>query len=251
MSSNLTLHATVSDFNDIEELFNNDPWSRKKDEKEKTEFDLLVLSCALFRIRTTNAITDENRYLHNMSLVDSALAKHVTEEDYALASLVKEHFSQKLLMLQLKSVRLTPFREDMNKFLHNNYHDPSGLFVYPKNFVPLAYKLPYLYDYDMKIREVFDTDYKSIVGPETIKGDKTLTHVKTIKSVVRKDSGKIEYWFIDDNANKVMVSLEKTNPLLSVFDSLVKKPIILKGKFEARRKDTLQFYNMPNWEVVI
>lgn len=246
------LHATAQnlEFDDFLEL--NDPWSRKKNENEKTEFDLLVLSCALFRIRTTtNAITDENRYLHNMSLTDSALHKHITEEDYVLSSLVKEHFSQKLLMLQLKSVRLTPFRDDMNKFLHNNYHDPAGVFVYPKNFIPMVYKLPYLYDYDMKIREVFDTDYKSIVGPEIVKGDKTLTYVKTIKSVVRRDSGKIEYWFVDDSANKVMVSLEKTNPLLSVFDSLVKKPITLKGKFEARRKDTLQFYNMPIWEVVI
>lgn len=248
--SNNIMHATVQnvDFDDF--LNANDPWVKKKDAKVKTELDLLVLSSTLYRLRNTTT-KEGNFHIHSMSLVDSQLSNHVAQEDYVLADTIKEHFSQKLLMMQLKSQKLTNFREDMNRFLHNNYHDPAGLFVYPENFVPMAYKLPYLYDYDMKIREVFDTDYRDISGPEVIKGDKTLTHVKTIKSVVRKDSGKVEYWFNDDRENKVMVSLEKHNPLLSLFDAIVKNPVTLKGKFEMRRKDTLQFYNMPTWEVVI
>jgi len=243
------IQATVNNF-DMDDLFTSDPWSRKKDQKVKTEFDLLVLSSALYRLRTTAPKDQSNYHIHTMSLTDSQLSSHVIEADYVLADTIKEHFGQKLLMLQLKAARLTSFREDLNSFLHNNWHDPAGVFVYPDNFVNMVYKLPYLYDYDMKMREVFDTDYQDIVGPQNVKGQKTLTHIKTIKPV-RKHSNSIEYWFSDDRDNRVMIPVEKHNPLMSVFDSLIKNPIDVKGKFEMRMKDTLQYYSMPLWEVVI
>ncbi len=249
-STNVVLVNSWDD--DFFNLNETSPWSReKKDDKVKTELDLLVLSSALYRLRTTTPKNEGTYHIHGMSLEDPTLSNKVLPEDYILADNIKEHFGQKLMMLKLKSVPLTKFREDLNSFLHGNWHtDPAGVFIYPKNFVGMVYKLPYLYEYDMSIRDVFESEYQEIVGPQTVKGEKKLELIKVI-TPVRKNFNNVEYWFSDDKNNRVMVSVEKNNPLMSVFDSLVKNPINIKGKFEMRRKDSTQFYNTPTWEVVL
>jgi hypothetical protein len=245
-----TLQATVNNF-DMDELFPADPWTRKKNEQVKTEFDLLVLSAALYRLRKVASKDTSMNHIHTMSLTDTQLPKYVTPEDYDFAETIKEHFGQKLFVLKLKNTNLTNFREDLNSFLHSNWHtDTSGVFIYPERFLGLAYKLPYLYDYDMQMKEVFDSDYCDIKGPNALRDEKSLTHIKTIVQN-RKHNNNTEYWFSDEKNNRVMILVEKHNPLKSVFDYLVQEPIKVKGKFEMRMKDSQHYYSTPVWEVVI
>lgn len=245
------LTSTPATKQSIFEDFFNDPYHKKKDEKVKTELDLLVLSATLYRIRTLAGKNQDNHHIHTMSLTEDRLTGYVTDVDYQFAEEIKQHFGQKLMLLKLKNSRLTHFREDLNTFLHSNWHtDPAGVFVYPEPFVNLAYKLPYLYEYDLEMQEVFDSDYQDIVGPHALRGEKVLTHIKTIVQN-RKHNHNTEYWFTDDKDNRVMIMVEKHNPLKNVFDHLVKEPITVKGKFEMRMKDSQQYYCTPIWEVVI
>jgi hypothetical protein len=235
-----TLQATVNNF-DMDELFSADPWTRKKNEQVKIEFDLLVLSAALYRLRKVASKDTSMNHIHTMSLTDTQLPKYVTPEDYDFAETIKEHFGQKLFVLKLKNTNLTNFREDLNSFLHSSWHtDTSGVFIYPERFLGLAYKLPYLYEYDMQMKEVFDSDYCDIKGPNALRDEKSLTH-----------NNNTEYWFSDEKNNRVMIVVEKHNPLKSVFDYLVQEPVKVKGKFEMRMKDSQQYYSTPVWEVVI
>lgn len=231
--------------------FFSEAYNKKRDTKVKTELDLLVLSATLYRLRTLATKNSDNHFIHTMSLTEDRLTGYVTEVDYQFAEEIKQHFGQKLMLLKLKNARLTNFREDLNSFLHSNWHtDPAGVFVYPESFVNLAYKLPYLYQYDLEMQEVFDTDYQEIVGPHALRDTKVLTHIKTIVQN-RKHNHNTEYWFSDEKDNRVMIMVEKHNPLKSVFDHLVKEPVTVKGKFEMRMKDSQQYYSTPLWEVVI
>ena len=224
----------------------------KTEEKIKTELDLLVLSCAIYRLR--HAKYDDpvvaNRY-KCLSLIDDNVQQYVTQDDYALADLVKDHFQQKLILLSLKSTQLTPFRADLSRFLNMNWHtDPAGVFIYPKEFVGLAYKLPYLYSYDLEMRNIFGGDYYSIQGPTTLRDTKTVKHLKTLTSH-RKYATSVEFWFEDEKGNRVMLNVDKNNPLMNVFDKMVENPIKIEGKFEMRLKDTLQYYHVPVWKCVV
>lgn len=228
------------------------PEHKKKDEKIKTDLDLLVMSCAIYRLR--NAHYDDqalaNRY-KCLSLLDDNIQQYVTDVDYDLADTIKDHFQQKLIILQLKSANLTPFRTDLNKFLNSNWHsDPAGVFIYPKEFVGLAYKLPYLYFYDLEMTKIFDGDYRTINGPSSLRGTKTLKHLTTI-TPHRKYQNSIEFWFEDEKNNRVMINVEKHNPLINVFNKMIEGPIELDGKFEMRMKDTLQYYHSPLWKCLV
>lgn len=245
------MHATVNSFpiDNWDRIFSNNP---KKEEKIKTDLDLLVMSCAIYRLRNGkhDDATLANRY-KCLSLIDDNIQQYVTDKDYALADLVKDHFQQKLILLSLKSTQLTSFRTDLSKFLNMNWHtDPAGVFIYPKEFVGLAYKLPYLYFYDLEMRNIFSGDYATVKGPSSTRATKTLKHLTTI-TPNRKYMNSIEFWFEDADSNRVMINVDKNNPLINVFNKMIEQPIKLEGKFEMRMKDTLQYYHSPNWKCVV
>jgi hypothetical protein len=211
-----------------------------------SDFDLLVLSCTLYRLKT---LDPTKKYL---SLTDSDLHHYITTEDEMLAKKVHQHFSHKLVLLTLRGKELTKFRKDLNSFLNSNYFDKQNQkYKYPTPMLGLAYKLPYLYFYDMEIFYMFGGDYNNTVkGEPVVKGQKTLTYLRKIKTNVKNDNS-FEYWFDDEHSNKVSIKVEEKNPLITLFDSLIKNPITVNGKFEARRKDSLHYYSTPIWNVVV
>jgi len=218
----------------------------------KFDLDLLVLSATLYRLRNSTYGDEQiaNQY-RCLSLIEDNIQQYVTESDYEFAEEVRQHFSQKLMMLKLKTENLTSFREDLNQFLHASWHNNSSRsFVYPKKFVGLAYKLPYFYIYDNQLNSIFGSSYSKIKGPQQVKGEKKLSFLTKIHSHTRRGSGNIEYWFEDEYSNKVMISLENHNPLLNLFNKLITDTVVINGKFDVRHKDTMEYYNSYNWTCV-
>jgi hypothetical protein len=187
-----------------------------------------------------------------MSLTEeSEIAKHISDLDYVKAHNIREHFGQKLMMLALRNIPLTKFREDLNRFIHNDWHVSSqGQFKYPGDFLGLAYKLPYLYHYDCELSEVFDNEYHTIKGPNSLRTTKELTFIRKLDPN-RKHTTSFEYWFSDESDNRVVIKVESHNPLMSLFERTIANPVQIKGKFEMRHKDTAKYYEVPVWECVV
>ena len=248
-----TMNATVLNWPSNSTPISYDNLFETRESKDvKFDLDLLVLSATLYRLR--NSVYGDEQIANQyrcLSLIEDNIQQYVTESDYEFAEEIRQHFSQKLMILKLKTDHLTAFREDLNQFLHANWHqDPAGVYIYPKKFVGLAYKLPYFYIYDNQLNSIFGSSYNKIKGPHQIKGEKKLSFLTKIQSHTRRGSGNIEYWFEDESNNKVMISLENHNPLLNVFNKLITDTVVIDGKFDVRYKDTMEYYNSHNWKCV-
>lgn len=246
-SNNLYNNITI--INDLADLFSE--VEDKPVETFKTNADLLVMSCAGYRLRkkhesAVEGTSDAWRF-KTMSITDSSLYRYIIAEDYEMADKIRDHFQKKLLVLTLKGP-LSPFRTDLSNFLNSTWQT-NDIFTYPINFIGMTYRLPYLYAYDMALQEIFEGDYFTITGPLHVNEEKVLTHIKTVKSY-RKQPKIVEYWFKDDKNNRVMVSVEEHNPLISVFDMLVTKPVKISAHFGMRMLDEMQYYNAPVWKYV-
>lgn len=236
------VHSTPGDF-DMTELLKMSSTYREK--YTTVDEDLLILSCCAFRLK--------NQY---MSLDDERLPGFVLPEDIELATKIKKHYSQKLMMMKLRNVRLSQYREDLNKFIHSDFIDPkgSGRHIYPDKYLGMAYKLPYFYIYDLQILDLFGANIrplnssKVVVLPRTNRQTKTLNFVKKIKSYISKDKS-YEFWFTDEVDNLVKLNIEENNPLMCLFEHLLDKPINITGKFEQRHKEQMHYYSVVKWTV--
>jgi hypothetical protein len=246
----IVYNRNTHDIVHLGDLFSDD---EVKEIPFKTEVDLLVLSCTIYRLRNLYKDATEgdklNWHLKTLSLLDRDVQRYVTPEDYEMANTVRDFFQKKILVLTLKGP-LSPFRTDLSIFLNSNWKTSDKVFTYPDKFVGLVYKLPYFYFYDVALQDIFDGDYFTITGPSLTKGAKSVQHLKTIIPQ-RKNSSAIEFWFKDEQNNRVMISLEKHNPLVNVFDKMVEKPINIEASFQLRMRDSLQYYHAPVWKCVL
>ena len=214
---------------------------RKYEVYESTE-DLLVLSCAWYRLRLESAQTST---FNNISkLLDRQLFSIVNEEDRILASTIRDYYSKKIMMLKLKNERTTKFTEDLNKFIHSD----GTMFV--EEMFGLAYRLPQFYFYDKKLDDIFSgrnrTTQKDIRGREV----KLLNFIdKTV--VERKHMKRIEYWFSDEDDCVVGLYLTKENPLVGVFENLIQKPLKLEGLYYRKNRSDIGYYQVEKYNTCI
>jgi hypothetical protein len=209
--------------------------------------NLLVISCAVYRLRKE----DKTSY---HSLKDHYVISKITSEDRVLADKIAKYFQQKLLVLKLKNVPFTNYRNDLFDFVNNiDGSDVAQGYIYPENYLGLAYKLPYFYFYDLEIKELFGGEFVEIKGDTRIKGNLTLKFLKTT-TPFRKYNNHVEYWFTDTNQNKVMLTIEKNNVLANLFDYHVKlSDVEVSGKFVERKKDNISYLTADDskWNLVV
>lgn len=210
--------------------------------------DLLHLSCALYRLRKTTKDNDWNRALSDVP------AKEITAADIELADSIRSHFNNKLMLARLRGNELTKFRTDLSKFLNGTFTIKSEFaaklgFEYPENYVGLVYKLPYFYEYDQDIYDIFGGDYVSLKGKFTRDGEKKLTFLKRL-SAYKKNIRADEYWFADEDSNRVVFTVERNNPLKELFESVLSSGIKIQAKYDHRMKDTLNYINAIEWKIV-
>lgn len=210
----------------------------KKYEIIETAQDLMVLSCAWYRIRKTNqpirpAIS---------SLMSEQLFQNIEPEDHAKASEIRDYYSKKLMVLVLKEHRLTPFRQDLNTFLNGD----SKKFT--ENFIPLVYRLPEFYEYDKKFDEL-KTQFESKIKGEHRSLEVKLCNLTSVHKF-RKSSkhSKIdEYWFKGDDGYAYRFVVDPSNMLAPLwnreFDSGT-----LAGTFNVHmeNRDGFPFYKIRN-----
>lgn len=212
----------------------------RKYEIYESKEDLLALSCAWYRIRNTAIESKKPPLISVCKLLDRNLFSQVNEDDRVLAANIRDYYSKKIMMIKLKNERMTEYREDLNAFIHSD----GKKFV--EKMFGLAYRLPQFYFYDTKLDTIFSGRNKKVEKTIPNLYTKTLNYVGHT-TVDRKALKRNEYWFADEDDTLVAVYLDIKNPLLGVWEKLIKNPINLTGSYYTKRRDETEFYALEKF----
>ena len=222
------------DLNDL--LKNLDP--PKSDEIKKFPDDVLAISCCIQRL--SRSLPGSARF--NRSL-DSSDNKEITDLDRKKAENIRKYYNDKLMMLTLQGRQLTKFRKDLQKFLNS---DPTQVL---ESLCGIVYRLPYFYDYDKDIDDIFKSSYFKNTRPNDMAENlpRRLNFVKKVENQ-RKHFNNIEYWFQDESLNKVMFSIAANNPLLELLDRHIDtNGFNVKARYYVRKKDLNEYFVLEKW----
>lgn len=168
----------------------------------------------------------------------------VTEHEHKIAADIRDYYSKKIVVKNLKGEKLSKFRKDLANYLAEGYTDE-----YPEKFKGMIYKLPEFYYYDLeldKLKETVNTkNLNTFIGVKKLKFYKKLYRSVTSAS-------EYKFWLTDDDNHLYSLSIDKHNPLLSMFESIVEYPeFYLSAKFLRAINDDLQFYKICNPRLLI
>jgi hypothetical protein len=237
------LNGTSNDW-DIFTANNNNV---KRYEVYETTEDILALSVTWHRLRPlishgiSNIMNPSDR---PTKLTDSILFKEIIQEDRDKANVIRDYYSKKLMMINLRGQRISNYRKDLSTFIHGDCK------IVKEEMMPLIYRLPEFHEYDIGTDEMFrglDTRFEdSRIASETIK---TLSPVK--KFTVKRKSGKYnEYWLRDEQNRPCRIEIDSSNQLLHLWEYFFKKNSVSLdciSKFEER--DNIAFYKIIKWTI--
>jgi hypothetical protein len=123
----------------------------------------------------------------------------------------------------------------MNLFIHTDGK------IFKEDMMPLAYRLPEFYDYDIDF-DMLSNEYNKKVsqGTQNEIGGKLLKLVKTFV-VSKKHRKQKEYWFRDDNNDLVSLSISFDNPLLSLLDICTQNSIKVNAIYTKKSRDNAEY----------
>ena len=85
----------------------------KNDRIQSYTLDILILSCCSYRLRTTEPYT-------NYGLTNT-VTQFVKDEDYILASQIRDYYSKKLMIQKLKGGEMSKFRKTLSEFFYSDF----------------------------------------------------------------------------------------------------------------------------------
>jgi hypothetical protein len=211
--------------------------------------DLLVLSVAHKRLMVEK-ISLLAKSFSFKNILDSAIFENLTDNDREIASTIRKYYSQQIVMWALKGIKLTSFREDLKTYLNGE----GNKFV--ENTIPLVTKLPYFYDYDIKLDEIkreFTTDpggYNPITTNIPDKHSYILTPIKSLFRKTKKTKC-IEYWLKDNYNRAYKIEIEHNNPLQPLWDKTFNSSKLeILSYIKVKRLDDLNYFHLFGWEVL-
>lgn len=206
--------------------------------------DPLLISCTLHRL-IKEAKADNKFTYNNWSLVEhmDKIAALTTDEDKIFAEAVGSYYKSKLIMAKLRNDHFTKYKSDLLQYLNDS---PMSI---TSKFVGMVYKLPCFYEYDMKLIEIFDGEYSSVSNKFADKTEILLSFISKADNG-QKRSRHYEYWFKDDKGVRVLVEVEKHNPVRNLWEHTIQNgKLVISGSFEKKRRDNLEFYTAKGWSV--
>jgi hypothetical protein len=210
--------------------------------------DLLALSVAHKRLMIEN-ISVLAKSFSFKNILDPVVFQNLTESDREIANTIRKYYSQQILMWALKGIKLTAFREDLKTYLNGE----GNKFV--ENTIPLVTKLPYFYDYDIKLDEIkreFTTDAEGFNNVANASGKHSYI-LTPIKSLFRKTKKAkcIEYWLKDNYNRAYKIDIEHNNPLQHLWDKTFNQnKLEISGYAKSKRLDDLNYFHVFGWEVL-
>jgi len=217
----------------------------KKYEVYEISQDLLALSVCWARYRK---LKNQSILQPTITkLLDSELFRLVTDEDIEQANTIRDYYSKKIMVWKLKNINLTSFRSDLNTFIHSDGK------TFKETMMPLAFRLPEFYEYDIEF-EKMSFEYNKEVKSQPVANypavTKHLTYIKSLPVNTRRLK-KIEYWFSDNHNNLVQMNVETHNPLNSLLEKVVTNGSIeLEGRYGTRTRDGNEFLRVEKYKFV-
>lgn len=204
--------------------------------------DILVLSCTLYRL-VTSSDTNGRYIVWSLTDYQDILINEVTDEDTNLAEEISKYYIGKLLVKKLKTETLSKYRNDLLQYLTDR---PT---VVTDIFVRMIYKLPYFYHCDRKLIEIFGGPQRDLVEYKSNKDTIPLKFISKLDTK-RKTHRNYQYWFKDQQDNRVLLELEKTNPILHLWEQTINDTdIVVCGKFKRKNMDDMNYYVASGWKI--
>ena len=228
--------------NNLFKNINRSDYVKRYEVIEATE-DILALSVTWKRLRD---IKNEGGSLNASvtTLLDDHLFRKIEESDRIRANEIRDYFSKKIMLWTLKSVKLSAYRQDLNKFIHGDGKKVT------EELLPLIYRLPEFYEYDIQFdqfkREV-NLEILNFGKIDSVKKITTLTPIKIFYKT-NKRIKHFEYWLKDSNDNAHLITIEPKNPLKHIWDKIFTNgQIRIEGTYYPKKYDELQYYQLLNW----
>jgi hypothetical protein len=216
------------------------PFVKKYEVHELTE-DLLTLSVVWWELRQIHPMNNGVA-----RLLDKILFTSVADNHRIMSAAIRDYYSKKIMVWNLKGIPLTPFRTVLNSFIH------STTKTYTENMFGLAYWLPEFYQYDLAMDSIRSecTSSPNAIGTYVI--EDTFTPIKII---IKKNKTRLvsEYWMKNQSNNAVVLKLDPKNPLLSFWEKVYNsnQPFVLRGDIKIKQADGFNFFEMGrSWELV-
>ena len=245
LSPGQTISLDDTYLNNLFKNINKSDYVKRYEVIEATE-DILALSVTWKRLRDTKNETIQNNILHiNVTtLLDDHLFRKIEESDRVRANEIRDYFSKKIMLWTLKSVKLSSYRQDLNKFIHGDSKKVT------EELLPLIYRLPEFYEYDIQFdqfkREV-NLEINNFSNIDSVKKITTLTPIKSFYKT-NKRVKHFEYWLKDSNDNAHLITIEPKNPLKHIWDKIFTNgQIRIEGTYYPKKYDELQYYQLLNW----
>lgn len=215
----------------------NPQWTTTRNKVQQiTNKDLLALSVAWKRLRDSGTS-------HNIgSITDESLSEHLTTTDIEQAAVIKDYYSKKIMLWNIKGQQISKFRTDLTKIIYNQET------TYCEADLPILYRLPEFYEYDTNIDSLKNRFNVSITDANQF-GTKKLNPLQHLKS---KINGVVwnEYWLADSKNNANVIKLRSDNQLQSLWDrEFAKESLLIEGSYIAGYRDDLQFYRISKWTI--
>jgi hypothetical protein len=215
----------------------------KKYEVFETSEDILALSVTWHRLRLPgNHIINTIR---PTTLTDNILFTEINQEDRNRADIIRDYYSKKLMVITLREQRISKFRKDLNTFIHGDCK------IVKEEMMPLIFRLPEFYDYDIQLHEMFRDLNKQFEDTEdqAYGGKKILKPMK--KFVVKLRTNKFsEYWLKDDDNKAYKIEIPIENKLNHLWEHFFEQESIpLQGHFRYMERDGINYFHLKNWEI--
>ena len=240
LSNNSTISLDDTYLNNLFKNINRSDYVKRYEVIEATE-DILALSVAWKRLRDTK---NESIQVGITTLLDDNLFRKIEEPDRIRANEIRDYFSKKIMLWTLKSVKLSAYRQDLNKFIHGDSKKVT------EELLPLIYRLPEFYEYDIQFdqfkREV-NLEITNFSNIDSVKKITTLTPVTSFYKT-NKRVKHFEYWLKDSNDNAHLITIEPKNPLKHIWDKIFTNgQLRIEATCYPKKYDELQYYQLLNW----
>ena len=213
----------------------------KKYEVVETTEDILALSVTWHRLRLSGINTIERP----TTLTDNILFNEINQEDRNRADIIRDYYSKKLMVITLREQRISKFRKDLNTFIHGDCK------IVKEEMMPLIFRLPEFYDYDIQLQEMLRDLNKQFEDTEdqAYGGKKILKPMK--KFVVKLRTNKFsEYWLKDDDNKAYKIEIPIENKLNHLWEHFFEQESIpLQGHFRYMERDGINYFHLKNWEI--
>lgn len=215
----------------------------KKYEVFETTEDVLALSVTWHRLRPL--VNQGLTAIKPTRLTDEILFNEMTQEDRDRANDIRDYYSKKLMMLTLKEQPFTNYRKDLSTFIHGNSK------LVKEEMMPLIYRLPEFYDYDIETDVMF-RDLNTRFEGAQIAYQRTVELTPIKKFTINHKHGKrtAEYWLKDERSIPYKIDIDGKNELLHLWDTYFEKESVkLHGAIKYTERDGIGFNKLIKWTI--